>query len=78
MHLVYASSQYQVVEYPGDRGGFEVIDRSRGRGIYLQGALAERFRESLGSVFADEPSEESVDEFLDNYDLLMSQPAVLH
>ncbi|MBA2690402.1 MAG: DUF3567 family protein [Burkholderiales bacterium] len=78
MNLVYVSPQYQVVEYAGERGGFELINRQLGVGTYLRGEMADKFRRSLSDVFQEEPTEELVDEFLGNFDELMRQPAVFH
>jgi len=78
MNLVYVSPQYQVVEYAGDQGGFELINRQLGVGTYLRGELAEKFRRCLTDVFEQEPTEESVDEFLGYFDDMMQQPAVFH
>lgn len=78
MNLVYVSPQYQVVEYPGEQGGFELINRQLGVGTYLRGELAEKFRISLGDVVSSEPSEETIDEFLGNYDEIMHQRSVVH
>lgn len=78
MNLVYVSPQYQVVEFPGDQGGFELINRQLGVGTYLRGELAEKFRHSLTDVVSHEPSEELIDEFLGNYDDIMQQRAAIH
>lgn len=77
MQVIYLSPQYQVLEYPGVNG-FEVIDRSRSCGAYLEGPLADVFRESLAHIIEAGGEEESVDEFLGHYDALMRQPAVYH
>ncbi|MES2354900.1 MAG: DUF3567 family protein [Pseudomonadota bacterium] len=78
MNLVYVSPQYQVVEYAGEQGGFELINRQLGLGTYLRGELAEKFRRCLTDVFSEEPTEESVDEFLGNFDDILQQPAIFH
>lgn len=78
MNLVYVSPQYQVVEFAGEQGGFELINRQLGMGAYLRGEMAEKFRQSLTDVFSQQPTEESVDEFLNNFDDLMQQPAIFH
>jgi hypothetical protein len=77
MQLIYLSPQYQVVEYSGVNG-FEVIDRSRSCGTYLQGSLADTFRQTLTHIIAEGGEQDSVDEFLGGYDELMRQPAVYH
>jgi hypothetical protein len=77
MQLIYLSPQYQVVEYSGVNG-FEVIDRSRSCSTYLQGGLADTFRQTLTHIIAEGGEQDSVDEFLGGYDELMRQPAVYH
>jgi Protein of unknown function (DUF3567) len=77
MVIVYNSESYYVVEYPMQHG-FEVVDKYAGRGAYLTGDLAERFRWSMKSVIAVSPSEEDVDEFLGELDALMTQRVAFH
>jgi hypothetical protein len=79
MQLIYLSPQYQVVEFSGvNANGFEVIDRGRSCGTYLQGPLADQFRQTLTHIIAEGAEQDSVDEFLGGYDELMHQPALCH
>ena len=81
MQMIYNSPSYCVVEFKddeGERGGFEIMHKSARREIYLGGALALRFRESVSELIAAEPSIEEVDEFLSQFDGLMHQPLALH
>jgi hypothetical protein len=55
-----------------------VIDRQRRVGVYMRGEMAERFRDSLTDVFANEPNEETIDDFLHEFDEMMAQPAQVH
>jgi hypothetical protein len=55
-----------------------VIDRSRSLGAYLNGAVADAFRESLSHIVETGGGEDSGDEFLGNFDALMRQPTVYH
>jgi hypothetical protein len=77
MVIVYNSESYYVVEYPKQHS-FEVVDKCAGRGAYLSGDLAERFRWSIKSVIAVSPSEEDVDKFLGELDALMTQRVAFH
>jgi hypothetical protein len=77
MQLIYLSPQYQVVEYSGVNG-FELIDRSRSCSTYLQGTLADTFRQTLTHIIAGGGEQDLVDEFLGGYHELMRQPAVYH
>ena len=47
-------------------------------GGYLQGEMAEVFGQSLAQVIADDPTDDSVDEFIANFDAFMTQPVRLH
>jgi hypothetical protein len=77
MNVVYNSPHYYVAEYPV-QNGFELINLHQGTGTFLRGEIASLFRQSLANVIAESHSVEVVDEFLENFDGLMIQPAVLH
>lgn len=78
MNLVYTSPEYQVVEYAGEHGGFEVINRHLGIATYLRGEAADKLRQSLTDAFLHKASEDVIDEFLGSYDVLMQQRALHH
>ncbi|MDP5009586.1 MAG: DUF3567 domain-containing protein [Glaciimonas sp.] len=84
MNVIYNSEQYSVVEFSADKerealqfGGYEIVDKSFKREIFLGGALAEFFRQGVEDLIASEPSIEDMDDFLGKYDALMSQPVTL-
>lgn len=77
MNVIYASDNYYVVEYPAQRG-YELVDKRTLRGTFFQGDVAERFAQSLRKAFAENPTVESVDEFLGNFDVLLNLPLVYH
>lgn len=76
MNLVYNSDHFYVVEFAGN--GYELVDKQSGRGTFLQGASATKFRDSMQSVIASNPNIESVDEFLSGFEELLTQDIVLH
>ena len=85
MNLIYNSEQYSVVEFGVDNGqealrfgGYEIMDKSGKREIFIGGSWAEAFRKHVEDLIASEPSVEEVDAFLGNYDAVMSQPVVFH
>ena len=85
MNLIYNSEQYSVVEFGVDSGqealrfgGYEIMDKSGKREIYIGGNWAEAFRKHVQNLIASEPSVEEVDAFLGGYDAVMSQPVVFH
>ena len=85
MNLIYNSEQYSVVEFGIDTdqealrsGGYEIMDKSGKREIFIAGALAEVFREKVRTLIASEPSVEDIDDFLGKYDAMMGNRVVLH
>ncbi|MNC85667.1 hypothetical protein D3C83_12780 [compost metagenome] len=66
-----------MVEYPGQHG-YELVDKRSQRGTFFQGDVADRFKESLQAAVAEEASVERVDEFLGGFDILLTQPLVVH
>jgi hypothetical protein len=85
MNLIYNSEQYSVVEFGADNGlealrfgGYEIMDKSGKREIFIGGTLARSFREEVENLIASEPSIEEIDDFLGKYDALMRQPVTLH
>ena len=77
MNVLYNSEQFYVVEFPG-QGGIELVDKSAGRGGFLDGAVERKFRAAMAGLTAGAPDAESVDEFLGLYDALLTNPMVLH
>ncbi len=59
-------------------GGFEIVDKLARREVFIQGALAERFRAGVQSLAESEPSEDQFDEFIAGFTLSAMQPVVLH
>lgn len=85
MNLIYNSEQYSVVEFGADDGrealrfgGYEIMDKPGKREIFIGGELAQSFRHEVQELIASEPSIEEIDDFLGMYDVLMSQPVLLH
>jgi hypothetical protein len=85
MNLIYNSEQYSVVEFGADRnlealrfGGYEIVDKGGKREIFIAGVLAQHFRRDVNELIANEPTMAEIDEFLGSYDVLMSQPVLLH
>ena len=77
MNVMYNSDNYYVVEFPGNHG-VELVDKATGRAGFLEGAVELKFRASMASLAAGEPTVESVDEFLDGYDALLNHSTCLH
>lgn len=77
MNLLYNSDNYYVVEFPG-HCGVELVDKHKGRGTFLEGEVEMKFRVSLADLASRQPNEESFDEFLGNYDALLTNRVLLH
>lgn len=92
MQMLYNSDSYAVVQFDvptvqdlsagGDdaptRGGYEIVDKFARREIFIEGALAQSFKEGVQALIETEPSEEEIDEYLERFTSLMHQPLVLH
>jgi len=92
MHMLYNSENFAVVRFdvPADaspqtaaapaasRGGYEIVDKSARKEIFIQGALAENFQTEVQALIDGSPTEEAFDDFLGRYTSLMQQPLVLH
>lgn len=92
MHMLYNSDSYAVVqiELPGDaavpadatatltRGGFEIVDKFARKEIFIEGALAETFKEGVEALIESSPSVEEFDAYLERYAGMAQQPVVMH
>lgn len=90
MNMIYNSPHYCVVEFApqdapsdppgsvGAAGGFEIMDKTLRREIFLRGPDAEAFRAGVQALIDREPTADEVDEFLNRYSGLMTQPLTLH
>jgi hypothetical protein len=86
MEMIYNSQHFCVLEFSdfeqgearAASGGFEIMDKTLRREIFLRGPDAERFRANVQQLIASEPTIEQVDEFLNGYVGLMTTPLTLH
>ena len=91
MHMLYNSDSFVVVQFevPADaalpetadtltRGGYEIVDKFARKEIFIEGALAQSFKEGVEALIESEPSEEEIDEYLGRFSSLMHQPVILH
>lgn len=86
MQMIYNSPNYCVVEFPAEEngnlalraGGFEIVDKNMRRELYIDGAMATRFREHVQRLIEQKPSLDEVDEFLGQFGSLMHHPVILH
>ncbi len=59
-------------------GGYEIVDKCSRKEIFIDGALAARFREQVQELIDSEPTMEAIDDYLAGFSSLMQQPVVLH
>lgn len=90
MHMLYNSDSFAVVAFDlpakaavagqaaEPRGGFEIVDKFAKKDVFIEGAVAERFKEGARQLMATQPSEEDIDEFIGGFTAVMQQPLVLH
>ncbi len=63
---------------PAGRGGYEIVDKLARREIFIEGVLAESFKQGVQALAETNPSEEAFDEFIGRYCALAQQPVTLH
>ena len=93
MQMLYNSDSFAVVQFdlppPADlpsspaqptlrRGGYEIVDKFARKEIFIEGALAERFKLGVQTLVASGPSEEQLDEFIAGFTTGAHQPVMLH
>ena len=90
MQMLYNSDSFVVVVFDmpeagnseGDdalaRGGYEIVDKFARKEIFIEGAMAEHFKDGVEALMETSPSEEEMDDYIERYTSLMQQPVVLH
>lgn len=94
MHMLYNSDSFVVVEFDVPavavpvgveedpaalrRGGYEIVDKFARKEIFIEGALAESFKEGVEALIETQPSEEEMDDYIERYSSLMQHPVILH
>jgi hypothetical protein len=81
MHDGVAPSQADAGPPVAVRGGFEIVDKFARKDIFIEGALAERFRRGVNELVASSPegaSPEQLDEYISGFTAMAQHPLVLH
>lgn len=60
------------------RGGYEIVDKFARKEIFIEGALAESFKEGVEALIESSPSIEEFDAYLERYAGMAQQPVVMH
>jgi hypothetical protein len=90
MQMLYNSDSYVVVQFDASggvagaspsRGGFDIVDKFARKEIFLEGALAERFRQGVAELAEQNPegmSPETLDDYIATFTELAPHPLVQH
>ncbi len=94
MHMLYNSDSFVVVhfEVPADaalpetadtlmRGGYEIVDKFSRKEIFIEGAMAQSFKEGVDALIETRPAgptEDEMDAYIERYTSLMQHPVVMH
>lgn len=65
-------------QLPLYRHGFEIVDKRSGRHVYLDGHWAELFQQQIAQWHDSTPTQEEVEDALENYASLAVTPVRLH
>ena len=63
---------------PLSHGGYEIVDKFARKEIFLQGAMAESFKQGVEALIQTQPSEEEIDDYIGRFTSLMQHPVILH
>ena len=92
MHMLYNSDNYAVVQIELTpeviagvsedqtltRGGYEIDDKFARKELFIEGAMAESFKEGVDALIEGSPSIEEFDAYLEQFSGLALQPVVMH
>ena len=90
MLMLYNSDNYAVVQIDlpaldgsdeggvPSRGGYEIVDKFARKEIFLEGSMADSFRDGVQALIDTDPSEDEIDDFIGRFSSLMQHPVVLH
>jgi hypothetical protein len=60
------------------RGGYEIVDKFARKEIFIEGALAERFKLGVQALVDGGPTEELLDEYIAGFTQMAQQAVTLH
>lgn len=60
------------------RHGFEIVDKRAGKEVYLDGSWAELFQRHIAAWQENTPTQEEVEDTLEQYAELAQNPVVVH
>ncbi|MBP7443683.1 MAG: DUF3567 family protein [Zoogloea sp.] len=77
MNIMLNNPVLYVVDYP-NVDAVEVIDKRRGVGMLFRDEAARRFRQELRELSASTTEMDDFENWIADYDTLMTQPAIYH
>jgi hypothetical protein len=86
MMMLYNSDSFAVVQIDLSvagsnalaRGGYEIVDKRARKECFLEGVMAQTFKEGVDALIETRPSEEELDDYIGRFTELAQQPVVLH
>ena len=82
MLMMIDSPFYCVVDLVMSEGqpslDIEIVDKNNQRELFLQGDAAEKFREEVKYLAAQEPDIDDIEAFIESYKPWMQHPVTLH
>lgn len=60
------------------RGGYEIVDKFARKELFIEGQLAQNFKEGVEALIETSPSTEEFDAYLEPYAAMAQQPVVMH
>lgn len=91
MHMLYESDTYSVMHMLANdvtpdsasaralaRHGFEIVDKRTNKEVYLDGSWAELFQQHISAWQQNTPTQEEVEDTLEQYAELAQNPVVVH
>ena len=78
-----AANIVRTAQYPGGmpfmaRHGFEIVDKRSGKEVYLDGSWAELFQQRILAWQVNTPTQEEVEDTLEQYAELAQNPVLVH
>lgn len=80
MHML-ANAENEATPIQGhvlERHGFEIVDKRSGKEVYLDGSWAEMFQQHIHAWQLQTPTQEEVEDTLEQYAGLAQNPVVMH
>jgi hypothetical protein len=89
MQMLYNSDSFAVLQIEfglsdddaagGSRGGLEIVDKFARKGIFIEGTVAQSFKDGVQALIeGGSPSQEVLDDYIAGYATLAQQPVHLH